>query len=118
MITFVKPSLHLLKSLPIVRREECSLDVYCSPSFLLRELFWLRLRLLIFLINRNLLLVSNACLDFGGGSGILALSLATGFNQVELIDLRADESKMLIDKSSVRNVTFNKANVIEFDYGP
>src|SRR3546814_4019352 len=43
---YVQPSVSLLEEISVVRNQDISLDVYCSRQVLLRNFFWLRLRLL------------------------------------------------------------------------
>lgn len=113
---FIKIPISTLQSIPIVKKEDISLDVYCAPNFLFREFFWLRLRLLVILMNWVKLKTDRA-LDFGGGSGILSTTLSQGFKQVDLIDLVADEARHLIKLYDLKNVKIEQSNALEFDYG-
>src|SRR5690606_20236855 len=68
---YVQPPVALLREISAVPNEDISLDVYCSGQCLLRNFFWLRLRLLAALI-RHMRPQPGRCLDFGGGSGVFA----------------------------------------------
>jgi 2-polyprenyl-3-methyl-5-hydroxy-6-metoxy-1,4-benzoquinol methylase len=115
---YVKPPLELLRRL-IDRQTNSSdiaLDVYCADNALLREFFWARLWMLTLLIRR----FSGAqgrCLDFGGGSGIFMPSLASGFRNVDLIDLNTTQAEQLREAYELGNVRITRANIGQFDFG-
>lgn len=113
---FVKVPIATLASIPVARKEDISLDVYCSPNVLFREFFWLRLRLLTLLMTW-IRPGHRRALDFGGGSGALTPTLSRGFETVDLIDLHADEADYLIKLFGLENVVVEKANILTFDYG-
>jgi len=94
---------------------DIALDIYCHPNPLLREFFWLRLRFLTFLLKRFAHRRDTA-LDFGGGSGIFLPTLASGFDQATLIDLRTDQAHELCDALSLQNVNLVSTDIREFDF--
>ena len=113
---FIKVPISTLASIPVAKKEDISLDVYCGPNIIFREFFWLRLRLLTLLINwvkPN----NERALDFGGGSGIMTPTLSQGFDRVDLIDLHADEADYLIKLLNIKNAFITKTNILDFDYG-
>lgn len=113
---FIRIPIATLSSIPVAKKEDISLDVYCGPNLIFREFFWLRLRLLTILINW--LKPNDArALDFGGGSGIMAPTLSNGFERVDLIDLHADEADYLIKSLNLKNIFVEKKNILDFDYG-
>jgi 2-polyprenyl-3-methyl-5-hydroxy-6-metoxy-1,4-benzoquinol methylase len=92
-----------------------ALDVYCSPVTLLREFFWLRLVLLLWLIDRHAG-ERDSCLDFGGGSGILAPSLVRMFRQVSLIDINTLNATALCDELAIANLTIHTEDATRFEF--
>ena len=113
---FFKVPIATLLSIPVAKKEDISLDVYCGPNLIFREFFWLRLRLLTILINWLKPNKARA-LDFGGGSGIMAPTLSNGFERVDLIDLHADEADYLVKSLYLKNIFVEKTNILDFDYG-
>src|SRR5688572_10416470 len=113
---YVKPPAALLKGISVQPNQDIALDVYCSDQTLLREFFWFRLRLLTWLM-RSVRPFPGECLDFGGGSGVFAASLATGFERVTLIDMNTDEATILVSRLGLSNVRLVKANITAFDFG-
>lgn len=113
---FIKASIDTLTKIPVTRKEDISLDVYCAPNLLFREFFWLRLRLLTLLINRIKPKLGNV-LDFGGGSGIMCPTLSEGFQRVDLVDLHADGANFLIQIFDLKNVVIKQTDIRDFDYG-
>ena len=112
---YVQPPVALLKEISAVQNQDISLDVYCSDQRLLRDFFWLRLRLLTVLIRR-MRPATLRCLDFGGGSGVFAASLSTGFERVTLIDRNTDEARDLIARLGIRNVDLVNADVYRHEF--
>ena len=115
---YVKPPLTLLRRLidRQTRSSDIALDVYCAGNPLLREFFWARLWMLTLLIRR-FSKPEGKCLDFGGGSGIFAPSLASGFRSVDLIDLNTAQAEQMRDAYGLENVRITRANIKEFDFG-
>ncbi len=118
-IRHVRPPLHLMRELQGEPRAgvDIALDVYCSGNPLLREFFWLRLRLLTWLIRRLSRGHANV-LDFGGGSGVFLPTLATGFDHVSLVDLRVEQAMELCDAMTLDNVELVSADIAEYDFPP
>lgn len=116
---YVKPPLALLRRLidRQTRSSDIALDVYCAENALLREFFWARLWMLSLLIRR-FSRPGDACLDFGGGSGIFMPSLASGFRSVDLIDLNTAQAEQMQAAYGLDNVRITRANIQEFDFGP
>jgi 2-polyprenyl-3-methyl-5-hydroxy-6-metoxy-1,4-benzoquinol methylase len=114
---YVPASVELLKDISVEQNRDISLDVYCSDQALLRRFFWLRLRLMTWLISR-VRPHPGECLDFGGGSGIFAASLATGFARVTLIDRNTQEAAQLTARLGLANVQLVTADIATFDFGP
>jgi 2-polyprenyl-3-methyl-5-hydroxy-6-metoxy-1,4-benzoquinol methylase len=113
---YVQPPVALLKEISVDRNRDISLDVYCSDQVLLRRFFWLRLALMTRLIRRVQPRPGD-CLDFGGGSGIFAASLATGFQTVTLIDRNTQEAAQLVARLGLGNVKLVTADITAFDFG-
>jgi len=115
---YVKPPLALLRRLidRQTRSSDIALDVYCADNALLREFFWARLWMLSLLIRR-FSRPGDACLDFGGGSGIFMPSLASGFRSVDLIDLNTAQAEQMQSAYQLDNVRITRANIREFDFG-
>ncbi len=115
---YTQPPQSLLRSLidPATQSSDIALDVYCADNVLLREFFWARLRMLTLLIRR-FSKRNETCLDFGGGSGIFMVSLASGFDRVDLIDLNTEQAERLQASYGIENVRITRANIATFDYG-
>ena len=89
-----------------------SLDVYRSDSFLLREFFWLRLRILTYLISK----ISNnrkLILDFGGGGGVMLPTLAKYFQKVHLIDISIQDAQSVVEFYKLSNVNLIESNILK-----
>ncbi|HYD31605.1 MAG TPA: class I SAM-dependent methyltransferase [Azospirillaceae bacterium] len=115
-MAFRRPPLDLLRCVATGKSEDIALDVYCSPQFLLREFFWLRLRLMVLLI-RAMGGHGTSVLDFGGGSGIFAMSLASGFERVTLIDQNTTEAEHLNAHYGLPNLNIVRADILGHDFG-
>lgn len=115
---YIQPPLALLRDLidRDTQSSDIALDVYCAKNMLLREFFWARLWMLTLLIRR-FTKRNDTCLDFGGGSGIFMVSLASGFDRVDLIDLNTGQAERLRATYEIKNVRITRANIREFDYG-
>jgi protein-L-isoaspartate O-methyltransferase len=77
--------------------------LYFHGNPVLRRQFWLRLRV----IHRMILEHApafGACLDFGGGGGVFAPTLAATFERVVLADLITTEARTLIADLGLNNV--------------
>src|SRR3546814_15019490 len=55
-------------------------------------------------------------LDVGGGSGVFAATLSTGFDRVTLIDRNTAEARDLVGRLRIGNVDLVDADVHEFEF--
>ncbi|MEX0786757.1 MAG: class I SAM-dependent methyltransferase [Dehalococcoidia bacterium] len=76
--------------------------VYTDRNVLVRELFWRRLSSLLALSEAP---TRERALDFGGGNGVLAPTLARLYDEVVCVDLRTEMAEELLRKDGVTNVT-------------
>jgi predicted TPR repeat methyltransferase len=90
--------------------------LYYAGNFLVRRVFWQRLYLLNWMINRRAG-PRRRCLDFGGGSGIMLPTLAAHFETVTLIDLEAEQARKIVDKYRLDNVEIVEADILQTDLG-
>ena len=89
---------------------------YFSPVPPIRIVFWQRLRILAKLLKQYAPKAEN-CLDFGGGGGVFAPTLANSFSQVTLIDLGTAEARVTKNEFALSNVTLVEADATETDLG-
>lgn len=95
--------------------EEHSLDIYTSDSRLLRGFFLLRLRMLVRLINRQIIrgaLRLNEVVDLGGGTGIMSAIIAPACGTIRLVDLNCDAARLMFSHAPVQNVLFEEGNAL------
>lgn len=78
-------------------------NIYYSGNILMRRVFWQRLYLLNHLITRHTRKF-GACLDFGGGGGVMLPTLAQYFKEVTLLDLDATEARQVTRQYRLENV--------------
>jgi len=90
-------------------------SLYYHSNFLLREIFWLRLRVINFQMSR-LGLKGGRCLDFGGGSGVFLPTLSQRFDQVSCIDLDVSEAKAIAEKYQIQKVAVVESDISNADY--
>jgi 2-polyprenyl-3-methyl-5-hydroxy-6-metoxy-1,4-benzoquinol methylase len=85
-------------------------SLYYSKYGLVREFFWLRLRVIY-----NLLSMCpsgfHSCLDFGGGSGVFLPTLSGRFERVFCIDLHTEEAAKVIEKYQLKNVKLLQSDI-------
>jgi len=89
-------------------------NIYYAGNFIVRRFFWLRLYLLNHLMNRHVS-SENSCLDFGGGSGVMAPTLTARFHQTTLIDINTEEAQKVLDYYCLQNVEIIKENIASMD---
>lgn len=92
-------------------------SLYYSRYWLLKNFFWMRLKLINYQINK-LKVKKSSCLDFGGGGGVFLPTLSHQFKAVVLIDLETLEASKVIEKYGLKNVRLIKddiatANILE-----
>jgi 2-polyprenyl-3-methyl-5-hydroxy-6-metoxy-1,4-benzoquinol methylase len=92
-----------------------SLDVYQADNILLREFFWLRLRILTYLMASKYI-DNERVLDFGGGSGVMLPTLSTNFRSVYLVDENISDAVKVIEAYDLLNVTLLESDILETDY--
>lgn len=86
--------------------------LYYSKYWLVKKVFWMRLRLIDWLISKfskN----KNSCLDFGGGGGVFLPTLAHRFRNVVLVDLEDVEACQVVNKYKLRNVKLVKEDILQ-----
>ena len=85
-----------------------------SHSFLpLREVFWLRLKL----IHRLILMTNvgqSSCFDFGGGGGVFLPSLSNTFDQVDCGDKFCKEASSIVALYELENVRTHEVDLLSF----
>ncbi|MDJ0835342.1 MAG: class I SAM-dependent methyltransferase [Acidobacteriota bacterium] len=89
---------------------------YFSPIPPIRWVFWQRLRMIRSLIQKYAGGARN-CLDFGGGGGVLAPTLAGCFEEVVLLDLATYEADLTIQTFNLNNVILSEADATGTDLG-
>ena len=89
-------------------------NIYYAGNFIVRRFFWLRLYFLNHLMNR-FVRIEESCLDFGGGSGVMAPTLATRFLQTTLIDLNTDEAKKVLNYYCIQNIEIITGDINSID---
>ncbi len=85
--------------------------VYTDRSVFVRELFWRRLDALLALSRPP---ARERVLDFGGGNGILAPTLARRYREVVCVDLRTEMVDELRRAEQLANVTALAGDIASF----
>ncbi|MBD2540499.1 methyltransferase domain-containing protein [Coleofasciculus sp. FACHB-SPT36] len=84
--------------------------LYYSQNVVVRNLFWLRLkiiyRLLVKYTSRR-----GICLDFGGGGGVFEPTLSALFSKVICIDLDTEEASKVVTHFCLDNVVLIRADI-------
>ena len=104
---FVEIPRHFLAS---INTENDRTPMYFSGNVLLRECFWLRLRLLYALIRLHGHGRRN-CLDFGGGKGVFLPTLSPMFGTVSCIDLDCAEARDVVAHYRLPNVALHERDI-------
>ena len=112
---FIEIPIDTLNSAPLLNKEDVGLDVYCSPNIILRKLFWLRLKLLVTIINWTRP-KKELALDFCGGSGVMIPTLSNEFERVYLIDKCVEDAQYLVSLYNFSNINIQKEDITNFDY--
>ena len=82
--------------------------VYHDRNVLVRELFWRRLAALLRLSGAS---ERNRVLDFGGGNGVLAPTLARLYREVVCVDLRTEMAEEIARSEGLANVTARAGDI-------
>lgn len=90
-------------------------NIYIHPNALARHIFWDRLRLLDVVI-RKYADATAPILDFGGGSGVFAPTLAAFFSQVDIVDQDGTDAQRIAQHGNLANVNVITSDV--HDYQP
>jgi 2-polyprenyl-3-methyl-5-hydroxy-6-metoxy-1,4-benzoquinol methylase len=115
---YVRPPIELLRKVATERSSDIALDVYCASNFLFREFFWLRLWMLSLLIRRQSGGPCDVCLDFGGGSGVFAPTLVTGFRHVRSIDQNTREAEAVKSALALDTLSLVSTDIAAFEFAP
>lgn len=86
--------------------------LYYSKYWPVRQVFWMRLKLIHFHLQR-LPVQKDSCLDFGGGGGVFLPTLSRQFKTVFFLDLEDTEARKVIDKYQLTNVNIIKQDIAD-----
>jgi 2-polyprenyl-3-methyl-5-hydroxy-6-metoxy-1,4-benzoquinol methylase len=89
--------------------------VYTDRNVLVRELFWRRLGALLALSRAP---SRERVLDFGGGNGVLMLTLSRLYDEVVCVDLRTEMAQELARSEGVTNVRIRTGELRSFGLPP
>ena len=89
-------------------------SLYYSDHALVRQFFWMRLKLLYALISKSVNSQAT-CLDFGGGGGVFLPTLARYFQRVVFIDLEDKEARSVVEQFDLKNVRLIKSDIAKGD---
>jgi 2-polyprenyl-3-methyl-5-hydroxy-6-metoxy-1,4-benzoquinol methylase len=81
----------------------------------MRRVFWQRLRVLNYLMNRHLTR-RKSCLDFGGGSGVMLPTLSRKVDRLTLVDLEARQARLVQERFELKNVDIIQGDIAELDF--
>lgn len=84
--------------------------LYYSNYLLVRQFFWMRLKLIYFHLQR-LPINREVCLDFGGGGGVFLPTLSQLFKTVFFLDLEDAEARQVVEKHLLKNVKLVKQDI-------
>lgn len=89
---------------------------YYAAVLPIRIVFWQRLRMLHGLLRKHAAGARN-CLDFGGGGGVFAPTLAKSFPEVTLLDLNAGEATVVKQRYGLDNLELVQQDATTCDLG-
>ncbi|MBW4682868.1 MAG: class I SAM-dependent methyltransferase [Microcoleus vaginatus WJT46-NPBG5] len=84
--------------------------LYYSKYWPVRQVFWMRLKMINFHLQR-LSIPKDSCLDFGGGGGVFLPTLSRHFKTVSFLDLEDIEARQVVEKHQLNNVKIFKNDV-------
>ncbi|MBD1937971.1 class I SAM-dependent methyltransferase [Microcoleus sp. FACHB-68] len=84
--------------------------LYYSKYWPVRQVFWMRLKMINFHLQR-LQISKDSCLDFGGGGGVFLPTLTRHFQTVFFLDLEDIEARQVAEKHQLNNVKIIKDDV-------
>jgi len=91
-------------------------SMYLHPNPLAREIFWQRLDEVYRLVRGLPAECTRHCLDLGGGTGVLARTIAGCFDHYTIVDLEPEDARRVIDHFGNPNVEILSENI--FDHRP
>ncbi|HAX77069.1 MAG TPA: class I SAM-dependent methyltransferase [Cyanobacteria bacterium UBA11372] len=89
--------------------------LYYSDYWLVRKIFWMRLKLIDFHLQ-HLPIERESCLDFGGGGGVFLPTLSRQFKTVIFLDLEDKEASQVVEKYQLKNVKLIKQDIAEVGF--
>ena len=96
----------------IAQGHEATPNLYYSPNWGIRFVFWQRLKTIFDLLKKRAD-KSGRCLDFGGGGGVFLPSLAALFNSVVIADLETKEAKRIVADFDLDNVSIETCDLLK-----
>jgi SAM-dependent methyltransferase len=85
-------------------------SLYYSNYWLVKNFFWMRLKLINYQISK-IKTKKDSCLDFGGGGGVFLPTLSSQFKTVVFIDLETLEASKVVEKYNLKNVKLIKEDI-------
>lgn len=89
--------------------------LYYSDNWLVRKIFWMRLKLINFHLQSRQI-ERESCLDFGGGGGVFLPTLSRQFKTVVFLDLEDKEASQVAEKHQLKNVTLIKQDIAKVNF--
>ena len=88
-------------------------SMYLHPNAIAREIFWQRLDEVYRRVRSLPAECTSHCLDLGGGTGVLARSVAEHFERYTIIDLEAEDAERVIEHFGTPNVEIQNEDVLK-----